>query len=60
MKKQQTNHQQHQLKYKQLAAQHPPSQYTMHEREQLKSKHQAQQMGKKRKSPKLFKKINLC
>ena len=48
MKKQQTNHQQHQLKYQQLAAQHPPSQYTMHEREQLKSKHQAQQMEKKK------------
>ena len=57
MQKQQTNNQQHQSQYQQPVAQHLPilqlphqqnsllkSQYAMYQREQLKSKHQAQQM----------------
>ena len=61
MQKQQAYHQQHQTQYQQPAAQHLPilkspnqqnsllkSQYAMHQREELKSKHQSQQKENKK------------
>ena len=73
MLKQQTYHQQRRSQYQQPVAQHLTilqspnqqnpalkSQYAMHQREQLKSKHQAQQKENKEKSPKRAKKMNFC